>query len=193
MEHPEKYRGGRHGRGTDAQSRYVADTYRELVVRAPRMHGRHHDNDDVVQRCAERLLRHLDRYRAQYPSPAALAASLLRTGGEDHRRAERAQRGEGARVFVGADGLRSPGRLAVPLIGIDPAVAATDHDRVEDRVDLRRLLEQLPERIRALLWLVRVEGREVGEAASLLGWSRSHASRQLSKVEQRWRHDGCAR
>jgi RNA polymerase sigma factor (sigma-70 family) len=147
-----------------------------------RVRGTH--RDDIVQRCVLRLMDDLDRYRMRYPVPAQMAAALARTGHADMHRSERIQRCLGAR----ANGHRT----IVDDSHLDEMPQRDSGGRdsleaVELRAELRPLLAVLPERIRTLVWLVRVEGRDVTEAAQLLGWSRGHASRQLSKVEQRWR------
>ena len=152
-----------------------------------RVRGTH--RDDIVQRCVLRLMDDLDRYRMQYPVPAQMAAALARTGHADMHRSERIQRCLGARTN-GQRTIVDDSHLDDSHLDDRAQRDAGGHESleaVELRDQLRPLLAVLPERIRTLVWLVRVEGRDVTEAAQLLGWSRGHASRQLSKVEQRWR------
>lgn len=173
---------------------FTIATYRELCARASRLRVDSADDAfDVIQRCGERLLNAAPGQWTGYDSPAVLAAVLLRTAVQDHRRGERIQRGQGSRLAIAPDGLRTPGRIMIALDDLDLTDSRSDLDRVEQRLMLRPLLESLPPRIRTLLWMVSVEGYEIQEAAEHLGWSRCHASRQLSKVrKQARRHAGAS-
>lgn len=158
------------------------------------------DNMDALQQCLVRLIETIDRLADRYSTASEIAAAVWASGPADFRRSERIQRGEGARLVRVDGGLRpnrqvisldAPNRAGDRAIATDRlhhhACAEQGYDDVELRYDLAGLLRLLPERIRYLLWLVRVEGLDVTAAAEQLGWSRSHTSRQLHKSEARLR------
>jgi RNA polymerase sigma factor (sigma-70 family) len=190
-------------RSRHARERYVAEAYTALRrrLRADGVRA-HPDAADAAQIAAERLVRGVDEYIVRYPSPLAIAVALATTASAEFRRRERAQRGEGARLQHSPEGEVTCGRQVVaiadhvmrrtarPGVRTSPGVDAVEergYTGIDDLDLIVRLVDGLPERMRALLWLVRGEGRDVTEAAAMLGLSRSHASRQLSLVEQRVR------
>ena len=138
----------------------------------------HRFGDDVAQRCVIRLLGRVDHFRSRYPSPQTLAGVLWATELLDHYRSERVQRAEGARA---GGGRRS---VAVELLDEPGVVNRTcdDYARIDDRDELLGYINGLSPQIGRLLWLVAVEGCSIAEAASMVGWSREHASRQLAKL-----------
>lgn len=174
--------------------RFVQLVMERLIERAGRSRLSTYDADDAVQRCAEKLLVHLDDFVVAYTDPRALAAALWRSGPADHRRAERIQRCQGARLPVDDDrGGQTGGRTILSLDRLQEAGSAElsrrlgvvddSYEQIDDRDEVVRLLDGVVPSHRTLLWLVHGEGRSVTEAAPILGWSRCHASRQLSRVD----------
>lgn len=158
------------------------------------------DNEDALQQCVLRLIEQIDVLAERYPTPTLLAAALWASAAPEFRRTERIQRAQGAQLVDSpSDSSKQPKRRVVSLserdVATDPrrrgtawfATDETGYSTVELRYEFIELLRLLPPRIRQLLWLVRVEGQDVTDAATALGWSRCHASRQLNKAEARLR------
>lgn len=167
--------------------RYWSRVQAVLKRRAMRVAGRHHA-DDVQQRVALQFFTDPHAVMRKF-TPERFANVALRTRADDHRRTERIQRGEGARMIIGDDGLRRSGREVIGLEAIDP-----DHDRLGiegDTVDrivgneqLRIALQLLDPRIARALVLVEVHGHTVIEAAAMIGMSRAYVNRQLSAAKR---------
>ena len=65
------------------------------------------DADDIAQEVVVRFLAGPHRVMAAYPAPHIYASASTGSRAEDWRRAERAQRNEGARLVIDAAGRRS--------------------------------------------------------------------------------------
>ena len=112
----------------------------------------------------------------------------VRSRAEELRRSERIQRAEGARLIEGADGLKRAGREVVQLEahveggGALPQADGDVAERAVDNVTVLTVLDRLPERDRALVYLVDGHGFTVAEAAERVGLSRAYANRQLTRI-----------
>ena len=97
---------------TTAVDDYVAAVFREVVrVASIVRHG--FDADDIAAEVAATVLDQPELIMARYPDPLRYARVRVRHAGISFDRRERAQRGEGARLFPGPDGLLAPGRRYV--------------------------------------------------------------------------------
>lgn len=157
-----------------------------LRTRSFRVAGQ--DADDVVQRVALQFWLNPARYMADY-APEKFAAVALRSRADDHRRADRIERGEGARLVTDPDdGLRRPARRVTSYDVIDPegsflALDDTLEWRAVTRDVLRDALRLVEPRIAEVLLLV-ADGHSVTEAADRVGLSRSYASRRLTATKR---------
>ena len=157
------------------------------------------DADDIAGEVALAVARHPSNIMGGYPDPVHYARQRARHAGISFDRSERVQRGEGARLFVDGDGLRSPGRrytsvdaseggelLEQAVTCVEPLDAA-----VADRLAAGALLQQAcdglsPVELREL-WLVDGCGYTVQEVAELCGQRRETVSRRLSATRRRAR------
>ena len=87
-------------------------------------------------------------------------------------------------VNLATDERRRTGRATVALRRLGPAAGASD-SYPSDLEDLMRL----PAPVRALLYLVEVEGHAVGDAAELVGMSNSNARVALMRARRRLRSE----
>jgi RNA polymerase sigma factor (sigma-70 family) len=142
------------------------------------------DAADAASEAVLRLLPKLARTRNAYPNARVYAFAVARSAAEDHRRRERAQRGQGARTITTADGAVSARRTVIPFnpvhhdrpTGDEPCEQAVVIDL------LRRVLDSTSPADRTLLWRVHADGITVTEAAEQAGLSRSQAIRRLATV-----------
>lgn len=161
----------------------------EAVLRrlARRVAGQ--DADDVIQRVAEQFFRDPALYMGDY-TPERFASVSLRTRADDHRRSERIQRGEGARLRTDvATGLRQPARTVCALDALDPEADHFGHDeatewRTVTTAELRDALRLVEPRVAQLLHLVAIEGYSVTEAATAVDLSRAYANRRLAAAKR---------
>lgn len=158
-----------------------------LVRTTRRLAGQ--DADDVYQRVAAQFFADPHRYMASY-TPERFANVAAHSRADDHRRTERIQRCEGARLRIdAATGLARPAREVCALESLDPE---HDHfgfdddtfERILDNDRLRTAMQVLDPRIAKLLVLVEVDGYTVTEAAPLVGFTRSYASRTLTAAKR---------
>jgi len=120
--------------------------------------------------------------RTAYPEPRTFAAAVARGAAEDHRRRQRAQRGERARLVTGTDQMQRPAREVISLDlshhdgsdDVDPADRAVTLDHLE------RTLSRIPPFDRMLLQQVHADGCTVTAVAARHGMSRSQLSRRLT-------------
>ncbi len=176
----------RPGADDDQARRFLAAVVRIVARQAARRHGVD-AADDLVQLVAQQFWARRAHYMASY-TPERFANVALRSRAEEHRRTERIQRGQGARLTVGADGLRRPGREVVALERYETAGGPLPDpdldvaDRVADVAAVRAALDRLPLRSRRLVLLVDGWGLTVGEAAERVGLSRAYANRELTRI-----------
>jgi DNA-directed RNA polymerase specialized sigma24 family protein len=122
---------------------------------------------------------------ARYPEPHIYAAACAGSRAEDWRRRERAQRSEGARLVVGADGLPAVARPVATLSTVLPSHAPTEHggfDAIDFVEQLRGALQRMEPCDRDLIVHVELLGYSVTDAAVRIGLSRAHASRRHTRA-----------
>lgn len=190
-------------RATTAVDEYVAAVFREVVrVASISRHG--FDADDIAAEVAVGILDRPEVIMARYPDPGCYARTRVRHAGISFDRGQRAQRGEGARLFGGPDGLLGPGRRYVSgnstgpeggaeLLSFiaDPAAAfegATDDQMVAAAL-LRRCCQGLSQAEVQEIWLVDGCGHTVQELAELCGQRRETVSRRLNNTRRRIRQN----
>lgn len=138
-----------------------------------------------------------------YPDPVHYARQRARHAGISFDRRERVQRGEGARLVVGSDGLQNPGRRYESADAADASGGGGDllahaTERVDsleamvaDRLAVGALLQHACQGLSAVefreLWLVDGCGYTVQEVAELCGQRRETVSRRLSATRRRVR------
>ena len=157
-----------------------------LERRLSRLAGQ--DADDVHQRVALQFFTDPHAVMRAYTAER-FANVAARSRADDHRRAERIQRGEGARLRIDpATGLARPGREVSALDSVDPehdrlGIVDQFDERIVDNDRLRTALRVLDPRIARLLILVEVEGHTVTDAAPMVGFTRAYANRRLSAAK----------
>jgi len=157
------------------------------------------DADDIAGEVALAVARHPSNIMGGYPDPVHYARQRARHAGISFDRSERVQRGEGARLVVGSDGLQAPGRryesadasdrgeLLAHAIRCGESIDATVAERLAAVVLLQEACEGLsPVELREL-WLVDGYGYTVQEVAELCGQRRETVSRRLSATRRRVR------
>jgi DNA-directed RNA polymerase specialized sigma24 family protein len=190
-------------RGIAAIDHYVAAVFREVVRLASKVrHG--FDADDIAAEVAAGVLDKPEVIMARYPDPARYARVRARHAGISFDRGQRAQRGEGARLFQGPDGLFAPGRRYVSgnSVGpdggdelltfvVDPTAAfeAGIDDHMVDAALLRRCCKGLSQGEVREVWLVDGCGHTVQEMAELCGQRRETVSRRLNNTRGRIRQN----
>lgn len=161
-------------------SALVAATYPEVLGVARRILQDPHDAADAAQEAYIRALRGLRRFRGDAAVTTWLHRIAVRTSLD-------VLRAKGRRAEVGLpEGPVEP-RLAFPASGQapDPALAP---ERTEERQQLTRALQSLPERLRLAVILRDVEGLSTAETAELLGISEGAAKVRLHRARRLLRH-----
>lgn len=118
-----------------------------------RLRGRPEDAEDLVQETLVALHTRRDSYDPNYPLTAWLYA-IARYRLIDHLR-------------------RAKHRNHASLDGIDVPADDPDYEASDARRDVNVLLEQLPEKQRTAIRLVKLEEKSVREAAQITGFSES--------------------
>ncbi|MCB0983431.1 MAG: sigma-70 family RNA polymerase sigma factor [Ilumatobacter sp.] len=179
---------------------YVEAVFREVMRVAAQV--RRGDPGDLADEVAAEVLEQPESIMARYPDPVRYARERTRHAGISLDRRDRVQRGEGARLFTGADGQLRPGRtgvagdapvgeggsslfslLADPHGGFDDATV----DQLVAAERLRLALEGLTRQQATELLLVDGLGYEVKEVAALFGQCRETVSRRLSHARRQVR------
>jgi len=158
------------------------------------------DADDIAGEVALAVARHPSNIMGGYPDPVHYARQRARHAGISFDRSERVQRGEGARLVVGGDGLQAPGRRYESADASEGGGDLLDHAvncvepidaAVADRLAAGALLQQACEGLSPValreLWLVDGCGYTVQEVAELCGQRRETVSRRLSATRRRVR------
>ena len=188
---------------TTAIDDYVAAVFREVVrVASIVRHG--FDADDIAAEVAASVLDQAELIMARYPDPLRYARVRVRHAGISFDRRERAQRGEGARLFPGPDGLLAPGRRYVSgnstgpdggdeLLSFAADLAAEFEAAVDDQMLAAALLQRCCEGLSTAevqeIWLVDGCGYTVQEVADLCGQRRETVSRRLNTTRRRIRQN----
>ena len=193
-------------RRADAVDQYVASVFREVIRIASKV--RHpFDADDIAVEVAAGVLERPEVIMAAYPDPSRYALVRMRHAGISFDRAQRAQRGEGARLFEGVDGSLAPGRryvsgnstgveggeelLSFAADGADPFEAAID-DHMFAAALLRCCCDGLTQaEVREVL-LVDGCGHTVQDLAEQCGQRRETVSRRLNTTRRRIRQNHAA-
>ena len=180
---------------------YVVRVMREVMRIIGAVHGQF-DADDIAQTISLHVLRNHVVIMAKYPDPAMYARRRLRHAAISFDRNQRAQRGEGVRLFQQADGTKRPGRQYVSgnATGRDGSPALFDNAKgrsygFEADVDewiqasetLQRCCHGIPAAHLEEVMLVDGFGYTVLEIASLRGQARETVSRRLNATRRRIR------
>ena len=177
---------------TAAEETYVMAVFREVARIAGRSR-KAFDADDIAGEVAMAVAHRPAPIMAGYPDPVGYARQRARHAGISFDRRERVQRGEGARLVVGKDGLQAPGRRYASL---DRALTQADPDApvdaaVTDHLVTAALLQHACIGLSLIemreLWLVDGYGYTVQEVAALVGQRRETVSRRLSNTRIRVR------
>jgi len=177
---------------TAAEETYVMAVFREVARIAGRSR-KAFDADDIAGEVAMAVAHRPAPIMAGYPDPVGYARQRARHAGISFDRRERVQRGEGARLVVGTDGLQAPGRRYASL---DGALTQADPDApvdtaVTDHLVTAALLQHACNGLSLIemreLWLVDGYGYTVQEVAALVGQRRETVSRRLSNTRIRVR------
>ena len=191
---------------TAAEEAYVMAVFGEVARIAARSR-RTFDADDIAGEVALAVAHQPADVMAHYPDPACYARQRARHAGISFDRRQRAQRGEGSRLYTQHDGLQQPGRryvsanVAGPAGGADllvlvpdqrTTVEATSTERMVTAALLQRLCEGLsPTEVREV-WLVDGCGYTVQEVAAFCGQRRETVSRRLNHARIRIRQNRAA-
>lgn len=181
----------------------MAAVFREVVrVASKTRHG--FDADDIAAKVAAGVLDRADDIMARYPNPALYARVRVRHASISFDRGQRVQRGEGARLFEGSDGLLAPGRRYVSGNSAGPdggdevwsfaADPAADFEAaIGDHMVAAALLQQYREGLSQAevreIWLVDGCGHTVQELADFCGQRRETVSRRLNNTRRRIRQN----
>lgn len=181
---------------TAAEETYVMAVFREVARIAGRSR-KAFDADDIAGEVAMAVAHRPAPIMAGYPDPVGYARQRARHAGISFDRRERVQRGEGARLVVGTDGLQAPGRrYASADASLDGALTQADPDApvdatVTDHLVTAALLQHACIGLSLIemreLWLVDGYGYTVQEVAALVGQRRETVSRRLSNTRIRVR------
>lgn len=186
------------GRLAAAVRDYVEAVFREVMRIATRV-GRQRDAGDVADEVAAEVLERPESIMARYPDPVRYARERVRHAGISLDRRDRVQRGEGARLFHGVDGLLRPGRTWLAgdaPVGEDGAsvfsfardldveFADVTLDRLTAPALVRRCCVGLTRSQVFELFMVDGCGYEVKDVAQMLGQCRETVSRRLSKTRR---------
>jgi len=181
---------------TANEEAYVMAVFREVARIAARSR-RGFDADDIAGDVALAVADQPAAIMAGYPDPVCYARQRARHAGISFDRRERSQRGEGARLLLGPDGLQHPGRrylsadAAGPDGGKGPIVHLADHGSllevvVTERLATGGLLHRCFAGLSAVevheVWLIDGCGYTVQELAASCGQRRETVSRRLNRA-----------
>jgi DNA-directed RNA polymerase specialized sigma24 family protein len=182
---------------------YAVAVFRE-VMRVAAVMRRGFDAGDLAAEISAEVLENPESIMARYPDPVRYARQRVRHAGISYERRQRVQRGEGARLHHGPDGLLQPGRTYVSgnATGHDGApelfAGARDHraefeaaadERMSATLELRRCCQGLTLAEVHEVWLVDACGYSVQEVAALRGQRRETVSRRLNETRRRIRQN----
>lgn len=151
-----------------------------------------HDAEDAAAAAVLRLVPKVTDIAAAYPSAQAYAGAVVRNAAEDHRRSQRAQRGEGARLVTNVTVGQQRRTTKRTVVRYDTEFEKYAHpadvaDEVTTSVDVQAVLSHLTPTHRWLVQAIAIDGYTVREAARALGISREHASRTYTALITRLR------
>ena len=187
---------------TSAEEAYVLAVFREVARIAAR--SRHaFDADDIAGEVALTLVGRPTKVMASYPDPVHYARQRARHAGISFDRRERSQRGEGARLYIGADGQLQPARryLSTDAVSGDgPLSHRADQGTLPDievteRMVVGALLQRCCDGLSPsdvqVAWLIDGCGYTVQQVAAMRGQRRETLSRRLNKVRKRMQQNAC--
>ncbi|MFZ4719719.1 MAG: hypothetical protein ACOYMR_09860 [Ilumatobacteraceae bacterium] len=166
--------------------------------------------DDIAQEIAGHTLAAAPRLMAQHPDPVLYARTRVRHASISYDRTQRAQRGEGVRLVVDADGTVHPGRRGVsgdapaaesgePLFGsfADPDASFEQAlvGALDAHVALQRLVHgEQPVTAMQLAELLEVDGlgHRVQDVAARRSQARETVSRRISRTRTTLRQNRAA-
>jgi Predicted DNA-binding proteins len=177
-----------------AERRYVEAVYAHLckafghkIVKA---NLRGHKSADVANFAIQKVIRNVQRFMNRYPTPDHAANAVASNSFVDYCRRDNAQRGQGARgkrTVMGDE----PGRFGdvgmESVISRQPGSIVDPNDWIEDDYR-RRVIGEVREHISTLAWeglvLSEINGLTQTQAAAILGVSRAHLNREISKAKK---------
>lgn len=183
---------------TAAVRDYVEAVFRE-VMRVAANVGRHRDAGDVADEMVAEVLEHPEAIMARYPDPVRYARERVRHCGISLDRRQRVQRGEGARLVQGADGLLNPGRVWISgestvreggpsVFSLVRDLAAEFADSSLDRMIASALVGRCCQGLtnHQLFEVLMVDGLgyDVTEVAAVVGQRRETVSRRLNAARR---------
>lgn len=151
-----------------AQNALVRRYYKSAYRFAFRLMGRERDVDDLVQDCMIRALRDIHQLREPELFWSWLGRSIINAVGK-HRRRQRLAARLGLAPSEPVDTEDLVSREAPPDVALELQV-------------LRRVLRSLPEKLRVVLLLRRVEGLPLEDVAQLMDTSLATVKRWLTKA-----------
>ena len=177
---------------TDPHEQFVANVQTTLVRQLRARHRLNsHDAQDAAAAAVVRLLPNVVTVVESYPSAQAYAGAVACSAAEDHRRAQRAQRGEGARLVPDGD---DPTQQRVKRTGVALNSAVLRH---ADRLDVEgsvvahfgveALLSPLAPVDRWLVRAIIIDGYRITEVARELGYTREYVSRRYNRLRAQLR------
>jgi DNA-directed RNA polymerase specialized sigma24 family protein len=179
---------------TPAQRRYVEAVYAHLCktygFKIAKASLRGHKPADVANFAIQKVIRNVQQFMARYPTPDHAANAVAPNAFVDYCRRDNAQSGRGARgtrMVIGDEPGNYGDDNAESIIARQPGVVVDPEAWVErDYHD--GIIGEVREHISTLAWegLVLTEINELtqGEAAKLLGVSRAHLNREISKAKK---------
>lgn len=180
---------------------YVQRVMREVMRIIGAVHGQF-DADDIAQTICLHVYRNCVTIMAKYPDPAVYARRRTKHAAISFDRNQRAQRGEGVRLYEQADGTKRPGRQYVSgnATGRDGAPALFDNAKgrthgfeadVDEWIQASETLQHCCHGIPAAhleeVMLVDGCGYTVLEIATMRGQARETVSRRLNATRRRIR------
>jgi RNA polymerase sigma factor (sigma-70 family) len=177
---------------TDPHHRFLAITEASLVQQLQSRHRMTVDDaKDAAATAVVKLLPNVTRALESYPSAQVYAGAVARSTVEDFFRAQRAQRGEGARLVTDPrDATRQVTKRTVVALN-DEAVRHRDTLDLEAEVveegALEALLSGLAPFDRRLVRAIAVDGYTVSEVAYILGLTRETVSRRYHRCLRKLR------
>ncbi len=179
---------------TSAQSQYVEAVYAHLCktygFKIAKANLRGHKPADIANFSIGKVIRNVQRFMNRYPTPDHAANAVAPNAFVDYCRRDNAQSGRGARgtrMVIGDE----PGNFGDG--GGESLIARHPESIVDPEAWVERdyhdgIIAKVREHISPLAWegLVLTEINELtqGEAAALLGVSRAHLNREISKAKK---------
>ena len=179
---------------TPAQRRYVEAVYAHLCktygFKIAKASLRGHKPADVANFAIQKVIRNVQQFMARYPTPDHAANAVAPNAFVDYCRRDNAQSGRGARgtrTVIGDE----PGNYGDG--GGESLIARHPESIVDPEAWIERdyhegIIREVREHISPLAWeglvLTEINGLTQTQAAKLLGVSRAHLNREISKAKK---------